>query len=282
MRKWIAVLFLLLIGTTLAACSATDKNSKTDMTSISTSLVTMTPTPTPTPVPTYAPGTELYGMLSVTGEIVIEPRYEYLDIFSDEGLARFEDHGLWGFVNENGEEVIPAQYENANNFSEGLAAVKVDGLYGFIDVTGKMVIEPQFEGVEGGFQFGRCVFSKDSLKGIIDLTGNVILEPTYSAILITSSKYFVATNSNGKYGIIDSNGEAVVECKYPEIISVTEAGCFFIRRSDADTNSIKFDMYDLEGKSYVGYQDYSDILRESNSLITYIEVSPDGENWGAF
>jgi ABC-type glycerol-3-phosphate transport system substrate-binding protein len=68
MRKWIAALLLLLVGTTLAACSATDKNSKTDMTSISTSLVTMTPTPTSTPVPTYAPGTKLYGMINVTGD----------------------------------------------------------------------------------------------------------------------------------------------------------------------------------------------------------------------
>ena len=102
MRKWIAALFLLLIWTTLAACSASDKQSKTDMAILSTSLVTMTPTPTPTPspVPTYAPGTKLYGMINVTGDVVVEPQYEYLDLFSDEWLALFEDHGLWGFVDK--------------------------------------------------------------------------------------------------------------------------------------------------------------------------------------
>ena len=283
MKKTLLVLFLLiLVGITVSACNADNKPTEASGSSVNETSESSAATPTPTPVPTYAPGTELYGMLSVSGEVVIEPQYEYLDLFSDDGLARFEAHGLWGFLNAHGEEVIPAQYEDANNFSEGLAAVKVDGLWGFIDVNGELTIEPQFEGVEGGFEYGRCVFSGNSLKGIIDLTGNVILKPTYSAILITSSKYFVVSNSIGEYGIIDSDGEAVVECQYPEIISVTEAGCFFIRRLDALTSFIQFDMYDMSGKAYVGYSYFVDLLREQNFLVKYIEVSPDGEKWGLF
>lgn len=121
-----------------SSCVGTNQKESSEHTSPSSISGAMTiVTSTPTPTPTYSPGTELYGILSVKGEVVIEPKYEYLDLFSGEGLARFEDHGLWGYVNEQGVEVIPAQYEDANNFSEGLAAVKVDGMWGFIDEFGE-------------------------------------------------------------------------------------------------------------------------------------------------
>jgi len=289
MKKCIAALFLLLIGTTLAACSASDKNSKTDMTSIPTSLVSTTPTPTQTPtttpIPTYAPGTDLYGMLSVTGNIVIEPQYEYLDLFSDEGFARFEDHGLWGFVNEQGEEVIPAQYEYANNFSEGLAAVKMDGLYGFIDTTGEMVIAPKYEGVEGGFKFGRCVIVSGTLKGLIDTGGNVIVEPAYLSILQTSSEYFIVTDLTSSYGtlygIIDRDGTIVVDFQEQEIYMVTDKGNYFVSREydPLDNQAIKSDIYDLSGNHYVTRTDSWDFSRPLLDVL-FVVASPDGEHWG--
>ena len=112
-------------------------------------------------------------MLSVTGDVVIEPQYNYLGLFTQENLARFQDYetGLWGYINESGEEVILAQYEDAQDFSEGLAAVKVDGLYGFINVSGEMVIEPQFEGVGSEFAYERCVIQSGGMQGVIDQTG---------------------------------------------------------------------------------------------------------------
>ena len=148
---------LLLCLLTLLACSCsknTDKTEATEETESSTSgsevpTPTATPKSIPTPTVRYTPGDDLYGMLSVTGDVVIEPQYNYLGLFTQENLARFQDYetGLWGYINESGEEVIPAQYEDAQDFSEGLAAVEIDGLYGFIDVSGEMVIAPQFEGV---------------------------------------------------------------------------------------------------------------------------------------
>jgi hypothetical protein len=102
----------------ISACAPKDipDDSSAIVTTTAGSESTLVPALTPSSVPTYAPGTELFGMLSVTGKVVIEPKYENLDLFSEEGLARFEDHGLWGFVNEQGKEVIPAQYEVVKSF----------------------------------------------------------------------------------------------------------------------------------------------------------------------
>jgi len=283
MRKWIAALLLLLVGTTLAACSATDKNSKTDMTSISTSLVTMTPTPTSTPVPTYAPGTKLYGMINVTGDVVVDPQYEYLDLFSDEGLARFEDHGLWGFVDETGAEIIEPQYTEALSFSDGLAAVLVGGLYGFIDTTGEMVIEPQYLGVGDGFHFGRCTFTENEMQGLIDKNGDIILDAKYKSIILKCEKYFIVENMQNEFGIIDRDGKIIVECQYPEIYSVVDSGYYFVPSSDSEDNNY---MYNLEGnKRYIfpniyTNSDYPIYATKPDSLVN-VSSEASGK-WGLF
>lgn len=276
----IAVLSIFLCSSCATKQKNTTINSSTDF--MVESIASPTTNPTPTPTPTYAPGTELYGMLSVTGEIVIEPKYEYLDLFSKEGLARFCDHGSWGFVNTKGVEVIPAQYEDANNFSEGLAAVKVDGLYGFVDMTGMMVIEPQFEGVQDGFIYGRCVYMDGNREGLIDAEGQVIVEPTYTNIELYSSEYFIVTNastSGAMYGVIDRMTNVVVEMQADEIYAVTDSGFYFTHTAIESKYDV---LYDISGLfppqcTHVFHPKFLLYKIVSDSMIP---ASMEGEKWG--
>ena len=66
-----------------------------------------------------------------------------IDIHVDGAIAFCRD-GLWGFVDEDGEEVIPPSYEGARSFSGGVAAVCQDGLWGFVDEEGQLVVDFQF------------------------------------------------------------------------------------------------------------------------------------------
>jgi hypothetical protein len=47
-------------------------------------------------------------------------------------------------VDAQGKWVIPAEYEDAQPFSEGLAAVQKDELWGYLDAEGKVQIDFQF------------------------------------------------------------------------------------------------------------------------------------------
>jgi len=289
-RRITTALLLLLTSIGISACAPKDipAESSAIVTTTAALEATVVPTLTPNAVPTYAPGTDLFGMLSVTGEVVIEPKYECLDLFSDEGLARYEDHGLWGFVNEQGEEVIPAQYDDVKSFSDSLAAVKVDGLYGFVDTTGKMVIEPHYLDIGSGFRFGRCVFSENGKIGLIDKNGEVILDPQYKSIDLVCEEYSVAEDVNGKCGIIDRDGNNVVDCQYPDIYFVTNNGFYFVSGAETD---IRDKMYDLEGNLQFVYKNIVPDLDHLARLLnqdSLINVSPDDASpeasgkWGLF
>lgn len=262
MKKRLLAISLLCLITVFAACSDQGATEASVPTETTTNSTTETFIPTPTPIPTYAPGTDLYGMINVTGAVVVEPQYEYLDLFSEEGLARFEDHGLWGFVDENGEEVIPAQYEEANNFSDGLAAVKVDGVWGFINETGEMVIEPQFEDIQNGFIDGRCVFSEDSKSGFINQLGTIVEDPQYMEIQQTTSEYYIVTSSNKKYGVVDRNGTVVLGLQDSYIEYVASEGYIFYpafwktERNRERTEAVPFEkVIDVNGKEVYAMQE---------------------------
>lgn len=257
------IVMVMALLATLSACSANSgySSESSDATVTTTTAVAETSDSTPIPVPTYAPGTELYGLLSVTGEVVIEPQYESLDLFTEDGLARFEDHGLWGFVNADGDEAIPAQYEDSNGFSEGLAAVKVDGLWGFIDVNGTMVIKPQFEGVEGGFKFGRCVISADKLRGLINLQGDIVCQEKFLSISLCCERYFAVEMSSG-YGVADQDGNIIVDCSYQKIYDVTNSGYFFVYDGSALDRMIS-----LDGTDYLIFWYFSEYYEKQNFNI---------------
>ena len=56
-----------------------------------------------------------------------------------EGLHPVKQNGLWGYIDEQAQWVIPAQYDKAASFSDGLAPVEKDGRLMYIDHSGAVV-----------------------------------------------------------------------------------------------------------------------------------------------
>jgi len=56
-----------------------------------------------------------------------------------EGLQAVKKDGLWGYIDADGNTVIPFMYEAAGNFDHGLAIVQKDGQLMYIDHTGAVV-----------------------------------------------------------------------------------------------------------------------------------------------
>ena len=65
------------------------------------------------------------------------PRFQNVRNYSD-GLAAVQmPTGKWGYINGRQDWVIPARYDDAQEFRSGRAAIKLNGKWGFINKRGE-------------------------------------------------------------------------------------------------------------------------------------------------
>lgn len=76
--------------------------------------------------------------------------------FVDGTYAAFKLGDKWGYVDEKGNVIIEAIYEEARSFSNGLAGVCENGLWNFINAKGETVIDSGFGNVIDFGSTGKC------------------------------------------------------------------------------------------------------------------------------
>ncbi len=177
-----------------------------------------------------------------------------------------------GYINITTGEKINAVFEVAYDFSEGLAAVQIGGATGFINTDGNLVIPCEYsnnaiyqfksglcnvmtgsrdEGTLKAFyinksgekMFGReydyCLpFSQDRAFVcvnnewfVIDSQGNQVGDGVFGPYEKTVPAVFndgrAVVVKDGKYGIIDIDGNYIVNPRYEQISEITEGGAIF-------------------------------------------------------
>lgn len=79
-----------------------------------------------------------YYVKNVRKNLVFPYPSDKMDYFKN-GLARFEDSGKFGLINDEGIIIAKAKYEQIDVLLDGKARAKLNGKYSLIDRTGKMV-----------------------------------------------------------------------------------------------------------------------------------------------
>ena len=185
------------------------------------------------------------GVIDESGKWIIEPRYDTSDILpNEEGRLRLVSRdGKYGFMDYEGDEAIPCQFDYAKDFVEetGLAAtwvqekcglidrdglwrvqpiyddiemddgiikVERDGLWGTVDTDGNMAIPCQFDRMCCyNADLDRWVVEKDFLQGYCDGEGNIVIPIQFEEVQPFHSKTPVAAVRVGALGgMIDDNG----------------------------------------------------------------------------
>lgn len=101
-------------------------------------------------------------MLDTSGAQIGSQIYEDAKLFLEtDSYAAVLIDSEWGFVDQEGNLVIEASYEDARSFSNGYAAVEINGKWGFIDTEGNIVIEAIFQDARDFNEQG-CVFIQRS------------------------------------------------------------------------------------------------------------------------
>ncbi|MCL4465053.1 MAG: WG repeat-containing protein, partial [Chloroflexi bacterium] len=88
----------------------------------------------------------------------------------------------YGFINKTGQMVIPAQWDDAGEFSQGLAPVLRGSASGFIDTAGKVVIPLKFQSTDS-FSDGLAPAASGGKWGYVDRSGAWVIEPQYAGFV---------------------------------------------------------------------------------------------------
>lgn len=163
---------------------------------------------------------KLHGFINSKGEIIVEPKYTFVQDFSEglccvcitvirEGNVKFKKVYHSGYINAAGEEIIRPQFLGLGKpFREGMAMVYFEeaSKWGFIDTKGEMVTPPQYEQEHSyGFSEGLAGVGIDEKWGYINHEGNTVIPFEYDWTNPFSNGLAIV-KKNGKKSFIDKNG----------------------------------------------------------------------------
>jgi hypothetical protein len=204
----------------------------------------------------YATEGDKYGYIDMTGDFVIEPKFyrcwgfengyalvmqevvstgcfidksghiklngrNFLVSKYTEGLINCSDNGDWGFIDINGNFIIPPTYKYTREFSEGKAAVspkKINGkankkdLYAFINHENEIVIQPLYTGSDIRFSENMCAVYDNGYGYINDMGKLVIPCDFYLGQHFSEGLAVVKLDGKAKeYGYIDKTGTITIK-----------------------------------------------------------------------
>ncbi|MBQ9260186.1 MAG: WG repeat-containing protein [Neisseriaceae bacterium] len=143
------------------------------------------------------------------------------EILDDEVLPIRNNGCDWGFVDiNNGNTIIPCEYDDFCSFSDGLAFVQKGNWKGFIDKSGKVIINNYtYSSYNAHFKNGFLSFTTNRSKfGLMDKTGREIIPPEYTCQIIINEnvgKIAKYDQSGFVYLYPTNNGAVPIFCFEP-------------------------------------------------------------------
>jgi hypothetical protein len=179
------------------------------------------------------------GFIDLKGKWIINPQFENVKQFQDNGLAGVMLNGKWGWIDKTGKMVIepkydknfnePVYYDYADEIGMVVYVGRYDGFtrskkqdegyyfYGLVDRTGKTIIEPRFLYI-GRFSNGLAPVKKGTwdsdIYGYIDTTGKMTIAAIYDYAESFTQNGLARVEIRGKWGLIDTAGKNVIEPQF--------------------------------------------------------------------
>lgn len=158
-----------------------------------------------------------YGFIDKNGREIIPCNYDWID--DEQSLCddncRIVLNGKYGFIDKNGKEVIPCNYDGASIFNEGLAAIKLNGKWGFIDRDGIEVIPHRYEEVYA-FREGFVAIKLNGKWGFINKEGIEVIPCKYDGTYCFTGG-LGSVRLQDKFGFVNKEGIEAIPCKYDAV-----------------------------------------------------------------
>lgn len=165
---------------------------------------------------------DLYGIINTSGDFIIQPEYSYISDFS-EGLAIAIKEDSFLVLNENGKILTTKPYNYISIYRNGRALFSQQDeekgfLYGYLDRNGKEIIPAQYISASD-FVDGKALVQREQEKfELINLNGNVLYSYTYPFVGHLGEGFLSFKESpSGKFGYIRESGEIAIPTHYSSV-----------------------------------------------------------------
>ena len=167
---------------------------------------------------------------------MINPQFDYVESFEENGLAQVNLNGKYGWIDTNGNYVINPQFDDTWGFAEnGLAKVELNGKWGYIDTTGNYVINPQFDQINFFAKNGLAAVQIGEKCGYINHMGELVIQPEFDWFgtgeytnsenweesFYTEADFYddgyAVVKVGNVFGIIDSQGNYIANPQFSQV-----------------------------------------------------------------
>lgn len=182
---------------------------------------------------------EKMGVSDMEGNLLID--YQYLDLkYCEDGKLGFvvasNAEGLWGCLDENGQETVPFRYDGffeRDNFIEASLNQKS----GLLDKNLEWVVSAQYDDVK--IMSNQYVLvEQNGMEGIFDISGNVVLPIGYDSIDYVEEGECGKIQIGDYSGVVNDRYEIIVPVEYEWISIYGENDNIFVTESSDATYSL--------------------------------------------
>lgn len=194
-----------------------------------------------------------YGVIDETGKIVIEPKYDIIQIpnpskpvficmhdyninLQQYETEVFDNKGNKIFTEYDSVQALPTESTwDGIPFEKSVLKYKRNNKYGLITLENKVITEPIYDSIKAiNYKEGMLLVEKDKKYGAINIKGKIIIKSEYDQISIDNyynsetmykASGFIVKKKNEdsyKYGYINSKGKMLLPPEYTEISRINE------------------------------------------------------------
>lgn len=193
----------------------------------------------------------LLGFINNSGEIVIEPKFHMVGLFTDE-LAPVRENGTYGYINRDGEYVISPKFDFAFNFRNGIARVYNNRKAYYINEIGDILFVDEFYKNHGFNENDVAIVETESRRfGLIDINGELILDTIFvrlspfnnnRAVIVGENHSPYGNNADStriyEIGVVNSVGDFVIPFGKYESISNFKNGYSIVNLINSERKGI--------------------------------------------
>jgi hypothetical protein len=157
------------------------------------------------------------GIVNSGGQVVYRFPDGLYDLVQDfrEGLAIVEKSDKLGFIDRQGNLVVPIQFDTATVFINGLSKVSVGGKYGLINRDGRYVLPADYDEITDFYnEFG--TIRSGNGYGVINNRGEIVCDTVYEMVGRCSNGV-IPVKSGGLWGLVDTGGAQIIPPQYEMI-----------------------------------------------------------------